>query len=138
MEQNASSEPAISVAVVLNLPKRVFEEYAGRINAKSTDLAKVLEKTLAEASRYAVSEKPLYFDDGQRRELEKILGMNFSSPLEVINAVRNSMTVKVEGMELNLPIPLLKRLKTRCVRGDFPAWLSTQIRQWAESYTGLR
>jgi hypothetical protein len=120
------------VSVKLNLPKYLVEAFE-----KEGDLEAVLESRLIAAANYT-SKKPLYIDDSTRQQFDSLFGKNFSTPEELLAAVKKLMTVKVEKVNIALNPTLITRLRTRCFGLPFEDFLVKQVVGGLEEYVGMR
>src|SRR5262245_3298030 len=74
------------------------------------------------------------------RLLHKNLSMHQSSndiKEALVAAIRDLATMSVEGTEITLEPRLLRRLRSRCLKGnDFPAWLKEVVVKQLHDYAG--
>ncbi len=118
--------------LTLELPSDVYHEYVKQ--SPDGDMEDVMSSRLAACVGYD-ADKPLYFSDAERQELEHLLGRNLSSASEALAAVKRALTVKLDGVEVPLQPALLTRLKTRCFGKTFPEFLKERIVRGLEEFT---
>ena len=132
----ASQPLAAQLRVILS--HDLFAKYQQEAEDYGVEIEELLANRLRECQTYNAT-TPLYFNDDQRRELEKILGKNLRSSGEAMGMVRRLNEVKINGIAISFPPLLFERLRTRCPRGsEFGPWLQAQVAVWAEQYTGMR
>lgn len=90
--------------------------YAEAANSTDKPLEEILTQRLLLCSKHT-AEKPIYFNDDQRRELEGLLEANFAKPEEVIAKVRPVVGVTVDGVVIPLNSRQIERIKSRCFFG---------------------
>lgn len=120
------------VKLMLEIPSDVYHKYVEQAGKEE------LEDILADRLKSCVSHtstKPLYIDDATRQQFEKLLGRNFSTPTALLEAVKKALTIKLSGVDVQLPPQLLTRLKTRCFGKPFPDFLKDQVVHELEEYT---
>ena len=130
------SPPATELMVRLPLSESILKQYREEAAQYGVDLEELLANRLAECVTFRAS-KPLYFDDEQRREIEKMLGRNLAGPGTLIGLIRNLISIKINGLQVTLKPDILGRLRTRHNAGTFSDWLGKQVAQWAAQYVGL-
>ncbi len=77
----------VSKHYAIVLPEEVAGPYEEMAEKAGVDVGELLSDRLAVAAFYT-AEKPLYFDDEQRKQLEKLLDYNFSTSQQVIDRLR--------------------------------------------------
>lgn len=132
---------AASETVKNRFPVVLTEKQAQPYIQQAESLGKAPEDLMAErltACSSHTAEKPLYFNDDQRRELEKLLEANFGKPEEVINKVRPIAGVTVDGVVVPLNSRQIERLKSRCFFGiTYQEKLTQLIHDAINNETGL-
>lgn len=119
----------------LTLPEKVIKEYEEQGKGKPA------EWVMAERLRNCVtlnSEKPIILIDTERREIERLLSRNLSTGAELVQHVKNALSVRAEGQMIPLPPRLLSRLQSRSIGVDFDKFLPDLIVKLLEQYAGLR
>lgn len=122
-------------------PVVLTEKQAQPYIQQATIAMKGPEEIMAErlvACANHTAEKPIYFNDDQRRELEKLLEANFGKPEEIINKVRPIAGVTVDGVVVPLNSRQIERLKSRCFFGiTYQEKLTKLIHDAINAETGL-
>lgn len=124
-------------AVRITLPGALYDHYLGEADAAGVDVEDLLAARLEAAKDYRAA-KPVYFDDAERRELERLLGRNVLHSADALIQIRNALAVRVNKVIISLKPNLLAKLKSRAVRQDFDKFLTERIIQALEEYVGLR
>lgn len=111
------SKPTQTKHFTVVLPFKAAENYIGQAGVLEVDTEEVMSKRLVDCQDHN-ADKPLFFNDDQRRELERILDYNFSNATQVLNRLRALFTVvKISDMEsieeIVLDQQLLYRLAER-------------------------
>lgn len=119
------------------LPNAVYQHYLAEAAAAGKDIETVLAARLEACQDYS-AEKPIYFDDADRQELERCLGRNVLHTADALIQIRNALSVRVNKVIISLNPNLLGKLKSRCIRADWEKWLSARIVHALEVYVGLR
>ena len=128
----------IAAQLRVTLSQEIFAKYQEEAIEYGVDVEQLLESRLKECVAYN-STTPLYFNDDQRRELERLTGKNLRGAAEALAMIRRAMEVKVNGLPVSFNPLLLERLRTRLPRGtEFGTFLQNMIVMWAEGYCGLR
>jgi hypothetical protein len=129
---------ATALMCTLALPAPVLAKYQEEAKDYGVTIEELLASRLTECVDHNAT-KPLYFDDKQRRELEALLGRNVEKAASVIDVLKRSLTVKLNGIGVTLSPDTVRRLQTRCPRHiNFGEWLQGQVTIWAEQFVGLR
>lgn len=132
-----ASQP-IAAQLRVTLPHDLFAQYQEEALEYGVEVEQLLENRLKECRDYNAT-MPLYFNDKQRQELEKLAGKNLRTSVEAMVMVRRAMEVKINGLPISFNPLLLERLRTRLPRGtEFGPWLQSLIVIWAEQYVGIR
>lgn len=93
-----------------------LQPYAAAATSADKPIEDILTQRLLLCAKYT-AEKPIYFNDDQRRELEGMLEANFSKAEEVIAKVRPIASVTVDGVVVPLNSRQIERIKSRCFFG---------------------
>lgn len=132
------SASAVVCSYRIALPSDVAELYDQQAAAQNVPVEELISRRARESVRHT-SSKPLYISDEQRIELESVLGRNFHRPKDLLEAVRRMAEVRVENVKVLLTPEVLERLKSRHFSDlPFDAWLSQQVREWAERAAEMR
>jgi len=141
----ASPLPA-DVLVRLKLSPELISAY----ELQAADLGLTLEEILALRLAKCVAltdNKPLYFNDEERQELESLIGKNVSSAMEVVRLIKSALSVKIVGKQPNsnpfslrvdLKPALLGKLHSRCFGRPFEDFLAQIVVEELERYCGVR
>lgn len=126
------------VIVKVNLPEELAQRF--EIQAHGADLGEYLAKRLSETVDFDATHG-VYLKDGDRAELMQLLGRNFNTPAELLEIMRQAVTLKL-GDEAKAVIEqtLLKRCASRAAveRVDVATWLAREAIIGLERTTGLR
>lgn len=120
----------MSVRVTVVIPEDVAALYEGE-----GTLEEEMSARLINCKNYT-SDKPLYFNDRQRLELEDLLKRNFTTAQQLLVAVRQLCTVTVGGTKVPIDPILSERLRSFCTPGmHYSEWLAdksvTLLKQFA-------
>lgn len=140
LARKLGKSPSFSTVAVVVTPDTA-EKY--REQNPDRDLGATLSDRL-EACVDHTADKPLYFTDADRVELERLLDANFSKPSEVIAKLRSLLTVvKIDdgetAAELTLTPVQLYRLADRARTANLtPSQLALRLsQQWINGEIGL-
>jgi hypothetical protein len=86
-----------------------------------------------------VATKPLFFSDTQRQDLEKTLGRNLASPDEAITAIKQALSLSLDGRQLQFKPDLLYRLQGRnLAKVPFADFVEKTATEELERYCEMR
>lgn len=111
---------AASETVKNRFPVVLTEKQAQPYIEQAEALGKSPEEIMAQRLTACVNhtaEKPVYFNDDQRREIEGLLDGNFAKAEEIISKVRPLSGVTVDGVFVPLNPRQIERIKSRCFYG---------------------
>lgn len=131
------STTAATETVRIEMPAEILAIYERQAKSRNIPVEWVMAERLRHYSAVP-SQKPLVIDDESRRELESMLSRNFSSPDALVSSVSRIMTVRLDGLEIQLKPPLLDRLKYRCIGMEWHKFIKQTITQCLESFAGMR
>ena len=134
---SAPSPTSVSLQARLTLSEKTLAHYQKEANDYGVPLEELLSHRLTACVTHN-SGRPLYFDDAQRQQIEKMIGRNVSQPSAVIQMIEKLLSFRINGMSITLKPEVLSRLRTRHNYGEFTQWLSHQIQILLEQYAGLR
>jgi hypothetical protein len=120
------------LSIKLEIPDEALKIYEAR-----GPLDKTLAKTLATCVNYT-AEKPIYFNDTQRKRLDRLFGRNFKSAEEVIQIMERYITARIGEVDVQLSPQILTRLKTRCFGKPFEQFLAERVVQGLEEFVAMR
>lgn len=127
------------MVVKIELPEALYIRYEeeGARNTRSAE--EEIVKRLNGCKEHTAN-RPLYFNDKNRRELEDLLGRHLAGDPEVLLArLRNAMKLKVGDVKITLDSHIIDRLTTRVFRGQN---LEDNIKTWVvealEKHAGMR
>ena len=106
------------VMVRLELPEALYEAYErhGSRSAREPE-AEMLERL--KRCKDHVANRPLYFNDAQRSELEHLSGGHITkSPDALIKRLANACSIEVGDVKITIDQRLAQRLSTRVFRGQ--------------------
>lgn len=109
------AEAVMTAPKAIVLSAEVFAEYESQAKAAGVSVEQFIEKRLMRCKRHN-AERGLYFNDNQRRDLEKALGGSlFLDASAVIATVNRQYTFKIEGLTERIVIDgdLMQAIKTR-------------------------
>ena len=119
------------------LSDSIIKEYDIAAARRGITAEEVMSETLTRFADFE-SAKPLILSDAQRRSIEAALGKNLNTADDLVRAVIRTVSVAIDGTELQLSQYLLDRLRTRCIGVDFDVFVKRIIREQLEAYAGLR
>ena len=137
MHATANALPREAVQVRVILPKEIADLY----EIQAEDTGSTLEETLQDRLQSCVyydSEKPLYFTDAQRQELDSLLKRNVGSAEKALSAIRSQLTADVGGFKVLLSPNVLQRLKTRCFGKPFEQFFRETVNRVLEEFVTMR
>lgn len=121
----------------LALPEKILDAYQAEADQYDVPVDDLIAHRLTTCVDHT-AQKPLYFDDTDRQAVEKLLGRNFRSAKEVVALIRNLVSVKLAGIDVNLSPTLLVRLQTRCFKPPFDQWVAQLVAEQLEQFCGMR
>ena len=119
------------------LSSDVVGRYLEQADKAGIDVEQLLSDRLAACVTHT-AQKPIYFSDGERQELEKILGKNILNAKDLLAQIRNAISVRIGTQKITLKPGLLQRLKTRCLGMRWEEFLEKIITEDLERYAGMR
>jgi hypothetical protein len=129
------------VTLRVSVPQPILDQY----EEQATQLGVPVEDILSVRLQNCVTlndNRPIYFTDDQRRELDSLMGKNLRDAADLIKWVRKVLSVRVnDGQKTHiiaLKPTLVQRLKTRCFGKPFPAFLKDTTIIELERFVGLR
>jgi hypothetical protein len=125
------------VRVRVFISPAVLDQYQQQADRVGLDVETLLGDRLGACVEHTAG-KPLYFNDAERQEIDKMFGKNVYGTRDLLNQVRNCLAVKVGNIKITLQAPLLSRLKSRCLGAKWEAFLERLIIEDLERYCGLR
>lgn len=128
---------ATEVQLRVTLPHEVATSYEKQAAAADTPVEQLASERLLRAVKWNGS-KPIHISDAQRLVLERILGVNISSPQKLVAEVQALAEIEVGEVRIELPVNLLSRIKTRTFGASFEDVLRREILQGLERFTGMR
>lgn len=127
------------VLIKLELPEKLYEEYErmGGISGRSAE--EEIAERLKRCQKHTAS-RPLYFNDEERGELERLTGGHLAqSPEVVLGRLRTAMSIVVEDVTIVINANLLQRLSTRVFRGQTMEGVITKVvKEALERHCGMR
>lgn len=133
-----STAQLTEVSLRIRIPEDLAEQYQQQAEAAGVDIEELISKRLKACVTHG-AQRPLFFDDDQRRELEAILQGMFPNAKSALKALRTAMSVRVQGVPITLTPQALERFKSR--HQDNSLWtdfVAFQITRMVEEYVGLR
>jgi hypothetical protein len=98
----------------IRLPLDIASEYSWQYeDSEFTDEDELLEDRLVKCVHHT-AERPLYFNDTERAELESLLGVNLFSARELIDRLSRTNSLTVGGVAVPLTQQVIDRLRMRC------------------------
>ena len=96
------------VRLKLDIPEDLVKAFEEQASATGEFVEELMVARLETAKSWD-SERPLYFNDRERGELEQLFGGKLlDSPKKVIEALKTLMTIKVGGMSITLDAATIK------------------------------
>lgn len=127
-----------SLRVKLSLSEDILRQYEERARATGVALEELLARRLTETVGQTAN-RPIYFNDAARIELEGLLGHNLGGAKQVLDAVGKLARIRTGPATINLNEALLARLRSRCPRNKkFDDYLGETMVMLLEQFTGLR
>ena len=102
---------APTLAIKLHLPERLLDSYQAEADNYGVSLEELISHRLM-VCRDHNAQKPLYFNDSDRRELEKILGKNVASTADALALLRRMVSIKLAGANIEISPGLLRDRKS--------------------------
>jgi hypothetical protein len=104
---------AVAASRAIVLSGDILAEYEKQAQATGIPVEQFIEKRLARCKRHS-AERPLYFNDAQRRELEETLGGELFVDAGGVNAVLNRRyRFSIEGLRISLDADLQQAVNIR-------------------------
>ena len=119
------------------LSSDVVGRYLEQAEKAGVDVEQLLSDRLAACVTHTAA-KPIYFNDAERQELEKMLGKNIVTTKDLLAQIRNAISVRIGTQKITLKPGLLSRLKTRCLGMRWEEFLEKIITEDLERYAGMR
>lgn len=119
------------------LSDEIARTYQDEADRKGVDIEELLSLRLANCIDHGAS-KPIYFNDAERQEAERMLGKNIFSTRDLLTLIRAAVSVRVHNLRITLKPALLQRLKSRCLGVKWEEFLEKVIVEDLERYAGMR
>lgn len=129
--------------VEITLSDAVVDAYRELAKRKGETLEKILEDRLIACLDYDAN-RPLYFDDEERNELERLTGGRvISEPREALRRIKNCQSIWItdpeeEPVKVQLSPALLSRLLSRAFRRTREQTLREETVKGLERFCGMR
>jgi hypothetical protein len=129
--------------VEITLPEPLMDHYRKLAREQKEPLEVILENQLFRCKDYQ-SQRPLYFADSQRNELERLTGGRVLKDAdEAVRAVRNTMSFWVglpgnDPVQVTLENTLASRLLSRKFGRTVEEHLQTEVKENLERFCGMR
>ncbi len=102
-----------TVRFTIELPASTVDHYEAQAHAANKSVEELLHLRLGRCSTHD-AQRPLYFTDIEREEVEQILGEGYlNTPGDVLRQLRNRYTVNIGGTKVRLEEGLYQILKER-------------------------
>src|SRR5262245_7452925 len=137
MPASSAAPPHAATQYRIRIPDEIAAIYQDQADARGIEVEQLLAERLVNSVEFG-AEKPIYFDDDERRELERMLGKNLYSARDTLVLIRNVVSVKIQNLRITIQPGLLARLKTRCLGMKWEQFLEHTIIQQLERYAGMR
>lgn len=126
------------LALKIELPDGVVQRYDDQ-NEHGRPVEELMAKRLANCVDHNAV-RGLYFNDEQRIVLEGLTGAMLPTPADALLKIRQMVTVKVNGVDIQLDQQILKRAEGRAgsMRMTIEEWLEKEITVAMEFAVGLR
>lgn len=137
MYATANAPPREAVQLRVTLPKDLADLY--EIQAQEDEIpveSKIVERL--QACVYYEDDKPLYFNDQQRRELDSLLKRNVQTSEKALAAIRAQLTADVSGFKVQISPDVLKRMKSRCFGKPFEVFFKETVNKLLEEFVMMR
>lgn len=140
MAKSAVETPCeTKILVPIHLPAPLLASYQEQAALLDVPVSNLIASRLAASLNHG-AQKPLYFDDDQRRALESLLCRNVSTSEEVISEVRTALSVSIGDLSIHLPPNVLLRMRTRFFGqpNEWDKFVRDRIVEGLEEFVGLR
>ena len=127
----------------ITLPEPLMDHYRKLAREQNESLGTILEDQLARCKTHQ-SQRPLYFNDKERNELECLTGGRVLKSAEAaVRAVRNIMSFQIqvpgeEPVQITLGTTLLSRLLSRKFGRTTAEHLAIEATEGLERFCGMR
>lgn len=127
------------VLIKLEMSEKLYEEYEKMGGANGHSVEEEIAKRLERCKEYTAS-RPLYFNDAERSEIEKLTGGHQAkSPETVLARLRTAMSIVVEDVTITINQRLLQRLSSRIFRGQtMEGVIEKVVLEALERHAGMR
>jgi hypothetical protein len=126
-----------TISVRLEIPEALFESYELQAKAQEKTVEELVIDRLQKCKTYN-SKHPLYFNDFERHQLEKILSRNLKSSEEALDLLEKSQELRVGPVKTVIPGILLKRIDSRKFGHKLEKVIEREAIHGLESYAGIR
>lgn len=130
-------KPDSRTRITLTLPTSLTDIYEEQAIASG----RLLEDEIAERLKRCMNHRagrPLYFNDDQRSRIERITGHLVGDPETVLNQIEHAVSLKVDGIEIELPAQLQQRIRTRVWRGEtYEGVVKREVLKRLQQFTGM-
>jgi hypothetical protein len=127
----------VLIRLSVDLPSDLATSYEAQAKAAGMSLEQLLSERLARCSGHS-AQSGLYFSDGERNELERLLGRQVKTASDAIRHVAKLVTISVEGIKVGLTPRLITRIKSRTFRQPLAEVVKREVRAGLELFCGMR
>jgi hypothetical protein len=126
------------VRVMVELPETIYDQYVEQAIARNRNTEEVLTERLCRTKDHTAL-NGLYFNDDEKRELEKIIGHMVGDAAGALLRLKTTVVVDVGDVKVELDTKLVARLRTRVFRGQtFEGNVQRETKRGLEEYVGMR
>jgi hypothetical protein len=133
----ASVRSTTSVRVSLALPEGVYDQYAERAAKRGVDVMDELLTHLTRTRNWTDS-TPIYLDNSARNALSKIADKTLHSQQDVLDWARQSSTLTINGVKVELSSPLRAKIDVQRYKTPFKEFLPSKVIELLEQWLNLR
>ena len=127
------------VLIKLEMSEKLYQEYEEMGGKSGRSAEEEISERLKRCKEYTAN-RPLYFNDAERSEMEKLTGGHLAkSPETVLARLRTAMSIVVEDVTITINQRLLQRLSSRVFRGQtMEGVIEKVVIEALERHAGMR
>src|SRR5690349_20666334 len=123
---------SVSLRVKLSLPDEVVAHYEQKSRDQGVSLEALIARKLTDTVQWT-SQRPIYVNDQERKDLERQLGHNIGSGKQLVEAIGKLARIRFGTVDVNLNENVLVRLRSRCPRMEqFESFLRRNVTELIE------
>lgn len=127
------------VLIKLEMSEKLYQEYEEMGGKSGRSPEEEISERLKRCKEHTAN-RPLYFNDAERSEMEKLTGGHLAkSPETVLARLRTAMSIVVEDVTITINQRLLQRLSSRVFRGQtMEGVIAKVVLEALERHAGMR